>query len=298
MDPIYKNVEQTEDNGNISLYGSVPERPSDTELSAYSEWKQIEDNLKTQLGYVSPEELPDMLNNDWETEYQKRTGLRWRLMEPYATRSELQAKSDFTNSMKAAYLGKLQSITRDINNAKSLWMTDRKAKIKEEQLKLKQEKKIQDDPILRLHKKAKEGDMEAWNELFNIQRGMEREQEYLAEQERIKEASKPKRMTEREKYLFSERKKSIEELNNEINKLKPLAHISTKKQEMDRLIIKRDAIRQELLNELGKYEASSVEEEPKKPKLTKSIAKTYLRTHGMNEDEALKDAERDGWEVK
>ena len=129
MDPIYKNVEQTDDHVKISLYGSVPERPSDTELSAYSEWKQIEDNLKTQLGYVSPEELPDMLNNDWETEYQKRTGLRWRLMEPYATRSELQAKSDFTNSMKAAYLGKLQSITRDINNAKSLWMTDRKAKM-------------------------------------------------------------------------------------------------------------------------------------------------------------------------
>jgi hypothetical protein len=269
----------------------VNPKPSDEELSMFEEWKGIEGNIKAQLGYFEPDEIPSKISSDWESEYQKRTGLRWGLMESYATKQERQEQKVFMVNRASMYKNKLSSIKSDLSAARTMWKSDRMRKLKEEQLRLKKQQEIEDNPILNLYMKAKAGDMEAWNELHNMQREAEEGQELKEKYKAAKEAAKPKKMTEADRFISAEMKAELNALKDKIKK------------ELDET--KATAFKDEYTNKRADYlkllqgfEGTPNEEEAPTKKLDTKKAASYLRTAKGDREAAKLLAIQDGYDVE
>jgi hypothetical protein len=274
-------------------------RPSDDELTMFEEWKGIEGNIKTQLGYFEPEEIPSKISGDWESEYQKRTGLRWGLMESYATKQERQEQKAFMMQRASMYKNKLSSIKSDLSAARTMWKSDRIKKLKEDQLRLKKQQEIEGNPILNLYTKAKAGDMEAWNELYQMQKEAEEQQELKEKYKAAKEAAKPKKMTAAERYIAKNEEAELRELKKEIVKIQ-------KKQELMGTLDPEDAIKiknyqqkeEKYLKWLEGFEGTPNEEESPTKKLDTKKAATYLKMAKGDREAAKLLAIQDGYDVE
>ena len=259
----------------------VNPKPSDEELTMFEEWKRIEGNIKAQLGYFEPDEIPSKISSDWEAEYQKRTGLRWGLMESYATKQERQDQKAFMVNRASMYKNKLSSIKSDLSAARTMWKSDRMRKLKEDQLRLKKQQEIEANPILSLYMKAKAGDMEAWNQLYLMQREAEVQQELKEKYKAAKEAAKPKKMTAAERYIAKNEEAELRELKKEIVKIQ-------KKQELMGTLDPKDAIKiqnyqqqeEKYIKWLQGFEGTSNEEEAQgKEIITFDEAVMLLKKH-------------------
>jgi hypothetical protein len=199
------------------IYGKPPkDKPSDAALKMFEEWKGIENNIRNQLGWFDPSELPNKLNSDWDDEYKKRTGLSWKLMEAYATKQELNSRKEFMSQKLGGYKSMFSSIERDVSAAKSMWKTQRAKQLKEEEKKLQMAREAEANPVLNLYNKAKAGDMEAWNELYNMQRSSELAEEAERERKMRIEAAKPVKMTKLNQYESREKERELKALAKEV----------------------------------------------------------------------------------
>lgn len=275
--------ERVADQNGVETYEQYrpPQKPSDDELTMFEEWKGIEGNIKAQLGYFEPEEIPSKILSDWESEYQKRTGLRWGLMESYATKQERQEQKAFMMQRASMYKNKLSSIKSDLSAARTMWKSDRMRKLKEDQLRLKKQQEIEGNPILSLYTKAKAGDMEAWNQLYQMQREAEVQQELKEKYKAAKEAAKPKKMTAAERYIAKNEEAELRELKKEIIKIQ-------KKQELMGTLDPKDAIKiqnyqqreEKYIKWLQGFEGTSNEEEAQgKEIITFDEAVMLLKKH-------------------
>jgi len=201
------------------IYGKPPkDKPSDAALQMFEEWKGVESNIRSQLGWFDPTEVPQKLNSDWNDEYKRRTGLSWELMEGYSTKQEQEAKKEFMKQRLSGYKSMFSSIEKDVSAAKSMWKTQRAKQLKEEEKKLKMEQEAEANPVLNLYNKAKAGDMEAWNELYNMQRNAERAEEAERERKMRIEAAKPIKMSKLQAYESEEVKSELKSLKDEAKK--------------------------------------------------------------------------------
>ena len=277
----------------------VNPKPSDEELTMFEEWKRIEGNIKAQLGYFEPDEIPSKISSDWEAEYQKRTGLRWGLMESYATKQERQEQKAFMVNRASMYKNKLSSIKSDLSAARTMWKSDRMRKLKEDQLRLKKQQEIEANPILSLYMKAKAGDMEAWNQLYLMQREAEVQQKLKEKYKAAKEAAKPKKMTAAERYIAKNEEAELRELKKEIVKIQ-------KKQELMGTLDPKDAIKiqnyqqqeEKYIKWLQGFEGTSNEEEAPTKKLDTKKAASYLKTAKGDREAAKLLAIQDGYDVE
>jgi hypothetical protein len=277
----------------------VNPKPSDEELSMFEEWKGIEGNIKAQLGYFEPDEIPSKISSDWEAEYKKRTGLRWGLMESYATKQERQEQKAFMVNRASMYKNKLSSIKSDLSAARTMWKSDRMRKLKEDQLRLKKQQEIEANPILSLYMKAKAGDMEAWNQLYLMQREAEVQQELKEKYKAAKEAAKPKKMTAAERYIAKNEEAELRELKKEIIKIQ-------KKQELMGTLDPKDAIKiqnyqqqeEKYIKWLQGFEGTPNEEETPTKKLDTKKAASYLKTAKGDREAAKLLAIQDGYDVE
>ena len=277
----------------------VNPKPSDEELTMFEEWKRIEGNIKAQLGYFEPDEIPSKISSDWEAEYKKRTGLRWGLMESYATKQERQEQKAFMVNRASMYKNKLSSIKSDLSAARTMWKSDRMRKLKEDQLRLKKQQEIEANPILSLYMKAKAGDMEAWNQLYLMQREAEVQQELKEKYKAAKEAAKPKKMTAAERYIAKNEEAELRELKKEIVKIQ-------KKQELMGTLDPKDAIKiqnyqqqeEKYIKWLQGFEGTPNEEETPTKKLDTKKAASYLRTAKGDREAAKLLAIQDGYDVE
>lgn len=277
----------------------VNPKPSDEELSMFEEWKGIEGNIKAQLGYFEPDEIPSKISSDWESEYQKRTGLRWGLMESYATKQERQEQKAFMVNRASMYKNQLSSIKSDLSAARTMWKSDRMRKLKEDQLRLKKQQEIEGNPILSLYTKAKAGDMEAWNQLHQMQREAEKQQALKEKYKAAKEAAKPKKMTAAERYIAKNEEAELRELKKEIIKIQ-------KKQELMGTLDPKDAIKiqnyqqqeEKYIKWLQGFEGTPNEEEAPTKKLDTKKAASYLRTAKGDREAAKLLAIQDGYDVE
>ena len=277
----------------------VNPKPSDEELTMFEEWKRIEGNIKAQLGYFEPDEIPSKISSDWEAEYKKRTGLRWGLMESYATKQERQDQKAFMVNRASMYKNKLSSIKSDLSAARTMWKSNRMRKLKEDQLRLKKQQEIEANPILSLYMKAKAGDMEAWNQLYLMQREAEVQQELKEKYKAAKEAAKPKKMTAAERYIAKNEEAELRELKKEIVKIQ-------KKQELMGTLDPKDAIKiqnyqqqeEKYIKWLQGFEGTSNEEEAPTKKLDTKKAASYLKTAKGDREAAKLLAIQDGYDVE
>ena len=277
----------------------VNPKPSDEELSMFEEWKGIEGNIKAQLGYFEPDEIPSKISSDWEAEYKKRTGLRWGLMESYATKQERQEQKAFMVNRASMYKNKLSSIKSDLSAARTMWKSDRMRKLKEDQLRLKKQQEIEANPILSLYMKAKAGDMEAWNQLYLMQREAEVQQELKEKYKAAKEAAKLKKMTAAERYIAKNEEAELRELKKEIVKIQ-------KKQELMGTLDPKDAIKiqnyqqqeEKYIKWLQGFEGTPNEEETPTKKLDTKKAASYLKTAKGDREAAKLLAIQDGYDVE
>ena len=277
----------------------VNPKPSDEELSMFEEWKGIEGNIKAQLGYFEPDEIPSKISSDWEAEYQKRTGLRWGLMESYATKQERQDQKAFMVNRASMYKNQLSSIKSDLSAARTMWKSDRMRKLKEDQLRLKKQQEIEGNPILSLYTKAKAGDMEAWNQLHQMQREAEKQQALKEKYKAAKEAAKPKKMTAAERYIAKNEEAELRELKKEIVKIQ-------KKQELMGTLDPKDAIKiksyqqqeEKYIKWLQGFEGTPNEEEAPTKKLDTKKAASYLKTAKGDREAAKLLAIQDGYDVE
>lgn len=199
------------------IYGKPPkDKPSDAALKMFEEWKGIENNIRNQLGWFDPSELPNKLNSDWDDEYKKRTGLSWKLMEAYATKQELNSRKEFMSQKLGGYKSMFSSIEKDVTTAKSMWKAQRTKQLKEEEKKLQMAREAEANPVLNLYNKAKAGDMEAWNELYNMQRNAERAEEAERDRKMRIEAAKPTKMTKLNQYESREKERELKALAKEV----------------------------------------------------------------------------------
>jgi ribosomal protein L19E len=269
----------------------VNPKPSDEELSMFEEWKGIEGNIKAQLGYFEPDEIPSKISSDWEAEYQKRTGLRWGLMESYATKQERQDQKAFMINRASMYKNKLSSIKSDLSAARTMWKSDRMRKLKEDQLRLKKQQEIEANPILNLYTKAKAGDMEAWNQLHQMQREAEKQQALKEKYKAAKEAAKPKKMTEADKFISAEMKIELNALKDKIKKEFDETKATAFKDEYTNK-------RADYLKWLQGFEGTPNEEEAPTKKLDTKKAASYLKTAKGDREAAKLLAIQDGYDVE
>ena len=274
-------------------------RPSDDELTMFEEWKGIEGNIKTQLGYFEPEEIPSKISGDWESEYQKRTGLRWGLMESYATKQERQEQKAFMMQRASMYKNKLSSIKSDLSAARTMWKSDRIKKLKEDQLRLKKQQEIEGNPILNLYTKAKAGDMEAWNELHNMQREAEDQAELKEKYKAAKLAAKPKSMTTAERYIAKNEEAELRELKKEIKKIQDSQKLGGTLAPEDAAIIKQYQQKEEkYVKWLQGFEGTPNKEEAPTKTLDTKKAAYYLKAAKMDKKAAKLLAIQDGYDVE
>lgn len=309
------------------IYGKPPkDKPSDAALQMFEEWKGIESNIRSQLGWFDPTEVPQKLNSDWNDEYKRRTGLSWELMEGYSTKQEQEAKKEFMKQRLSGYKSMFSSIEKDVSAAKSMWKTQRAKQLKEEEKKLKMEQEAEANPVLNLYNKAKAGDMEAWNELHNMQRNAERAEEAERERKMRIEAAKPTKMTKLNQYEAREKERELKELAKEVANAKDtmrmrkppekptkedLASYQEAEQDYSKVKEEYDAINNEYRSWLSGFEGEDVSDEQKvedKTPIVKTLTAAALNKYRTaakklgasrydTDEVAARLAKRDGYSI-
>lgn len=250
-------------------------RPGEEALKMFEEKQQIKRNVYEQLGFDPDMDISTVSVSTALNDFKSQNGG----MEPMTREQKAEVKSNAAR------------IYRDLNYKKN--DIERKAEdVYKMHINLQKQKSKQSD-IQVLYERAKKGDMEAWNQLHQMQRGIEeesiKERKYKEEKEEFKQGRK--RESKVNDFLIGRKKTQLTQLERKAMDTRDPEKKAT-------LLSEAKALEKEIIEDLSKYDTGEEQPTKERKELDLDTRVAYLKKAGGDMAKAIRAAKVDGYDVR